>query len=444
HLYNIRYKNSTSYNPETKYTFDVQNLVSTHEMKDYLQLKYTGTKTYFNITDFQWMDFQTNNPLDSGLNPKIFDENGNEVQNNYLIETYQVLFALTTDASAVEREIRETVAEYDGETHTFVFEMENKDDFLIFYKVGGKLGTGNNYVISSDFPGGQPSFREVGYYPVTVSIRDLSNNVIVEDMTYVEIYRANPHLEPADLDFRLGKVYDGIPVDNPEMSYDGKVAGENILQYIYYKIDENDPDHPIQLAEAPKEVGRYKLVVKIPERGNYAAATYSESFIFDITPRNIKVVIPTNIGRKLYDGMPWTGAMTDKNIDGSGDEGLAKNQTIRTQELRLNAVNARQYNPNGADHDLFQWAPAGTDICKIYDENGREVQQNYTIEYSGYVDIQQRQFAFEFDPLVAKFDNTNTTGYFVPVQVLGSYDEDGNVVPTYIQNDDIQIIYSFN
>ncbi|MDE5546184.1 MAG: leucine-rich repeat domain-containing protein, partial [Anaeroplasmataceae bacterium] len=94
HQYNIRYKNSTSYNPDTKYSFDVQNLVSTHEMKDYLQLKYAGTKTYFNITDFQWMDFQTNNPITG--NPKIYDENNNEVQNNNLIETYQVLFGLTT------------------------------------------------------------------------------------------------------------------------------------------------------------------------------------------------------------------------------------------------------------------------------------------------------------------------------------------------------------
>lgn len=442
--YNIRYRNSTSYNPETKYSFDVQNLVSTHEMKDYLQLKYAGTKTYFNITDFQWMDFQTNTPIGAGVNPKIYDENDNEVQNNYLIETYQVLFGLTKDESAIEREIRENVVEYDGELHTFIFEMENKNDFLIFYKVGGKLGTGNNYVISSDFPGDQPSFREVGYYPVNVSIRDLSNKEIVNDLTYIEIYRANPHLEPTDLDFRLGKVYDGKPVDNPEMDYDGKVAGENILQYIYYKITEDDPDHPIQLAEAPKEVGKYKLVVKIPERGNYAAATYSESFIFEITPRHMKVVIPSNIGRKLYDGMPWTAPMNDTNIDGSGDEGLAPNQTIRTQELRLNAVNARQYNPNGTDHDLFKWTPAGTNICKVYDENGREVQQNYTIEYVGYVDILQRQFAFEFDPLVTKFDANNTQGYFVAVKILGTYDENGDVAPTYIQNDDIQIIYSFN
>lgn len=455
HQYMIKHDLSTEVNPSTTHLFTVNNLVTGHVMKDYLQVLYNGTRIYNTVDDFEWHNYLTNDGLAS---PRIFDALGAEVQDNYLVVAHSYLFELTTDASALQRELIPFTGEYDGDPHTFTFNLigADKNDYLISYKItvlsggNGVTGTGNHFISSSTFlPDHQPTFIPVGEYLIEVKISDLSGNEICVDPVTVKITQADPDLKPADATYTLGKVYDGVPVENPEMDYKGKTSGDSLVKYTYYALNPITGDHDILLASNPKTVGEYKLVIDFLGNNNYKPVTYPAK-VFQIKPREITITVPPTdaISSKLYNYQPWSTVIPDTYVNAHTlDTGLATNQTLYNPisstypKLVLTKIDAGTYHYSTNPTD-FYFDDTSSSKCKIFDEFNQEVQDNYVFNISANIQIKQREFVYDFDPLISKFEKGKS--YFVEVNIRGTVEPDGSVGPIYVNSNDIQILYSLD
>ncbi|MDE5856124.1 MAG: hypothetical protein K2H06_03655, partial [Anaeroplasmataceae bacterium] len=233
-------------------------------------------------------------------------------------------------------------------------------------------------------------------------------------------------------------------VDNPEMDYNGKEAGDNLVKYTYYKYNDATGDYDIQLAANPKEVGDYKLVIEFLGSTNYKPVTYPD-LVFQIVPREMTITIPP--ASKLYDGLPWYTTVNNTNVNPTtAYTGLAPNQTLydplqsKNPRLYLLETDAGEYHYSTTPK-AFGW-DNGDVKCKIFDEFNQEVQHNYDIKYVINVTIRQRELAYEFDPLIAKYERGNS--YFVKVIIKGTYEENGSVGPTYVNSSDISIMYALD
>ncbi|MDE6475556.1 MAG: MBG domain-containing protein, partial [Erysipelotrichaceae bacterium] len=126
---------------------------------------------------------------------------------------------------------------------------------------------------------------DAGTYWVKAVVEGTDNYEGLEAKVSFTIEKANSSIT---IDTDLNKVYDGQPVSKPSITQTGS---QSTPVYEWYVKDKGTArtDTWTKLAEAPVEVGSYKLVVSVAEDTNYHGATAEVEFSIKVAP----VVVPT-------------------------------------------------------------------------------------------------------------------------------------------------------
>lgn len=109
---------------------------------------------------------------------------------------------------------------------------------------------------------------------------------------YFETDKRPVNLQVSD----ISKTYDGTPVAEPTVTFDG-VGAEN---FAYYKGDE-------KLTERPTDAGTYKVVVTVDETETHASQKVEKAFT--IAPKKLTMAAGTSkiVSSKTYDGIIYSG-----------------------------------------------------------------------------------------------------------------------------------------
>ncbi|MDE6656539.1 MAG: hypothetical protein K2J85_06075, partial [Anaeroplasmataceae bacterium] len=393
------------------YKFNATNLVPNHRILDYLKLNYDGAREYNKASDFTWMDGGLDVALAS-QKPRILDENGVNVTDNYLLG-YSYLFILNEKITDSAVSILNYNGVFDGLYHTFDIDLlvDEPANFTIKYWV---LGQSKTWTTT------KPQKREVGQDQIAVRIEDATGKVVFEGTAGINITKAEPEVQFEDMNFRLGKIYDGIPISNPSITYNGTPT--TAANYTYYKIAEDGSAS--RLTSNPVDAGRYRLDVEVPSTKNYNGVVHSFD-VFEITPRTITIHISNQ--SKLFDYLSWTHTVQDYEV-----ENLVKGHTLRTNESSNNGI-LMTTSPEVGEYTLlgvtpgFQWQ---NNYLRVYDAGGNEVngptKQNYVVNLLANVKIAERQFDVTFKNKIEVLDNTPK---IMSAHINGTKLEDGSVDP---------------
>lgn len=394
------------------YKFTASNIVPEHKITDYLKLNYDGPKEYNKPTDFTWMD-GVNDVALANQKPRIYDENNVDVTDNYLLG-YSYLFVLNEKITDTAVSITNYVGVYDGQYHSFDIDLlvDDPSQFTIKYWV---LGQSRTWTTT------KPRRIDVGQDQISVRIEDAQGHIVFEGTAGITITKADPEIQFEDLYFRLGKTYDGVPIVNPKVTYNG-VATEAVT-YTYYEIDENG--NARRLNSNPINAGKYRLDVEVLATQNYNSVVHSFD-IFEITPRTITIHIKTQT--KLFDYLSWTHKVEDHEV-----ENLVRGHTLRLDEHSNNGI-LMTSSPEVGEYTLlgvnpgFQWQ---NNFLRIYDANGNEVnsptRENYVVNLLADVKIAERQFSVDFKDDVVLYDGQP---HFISARLNGTVRNDGTIDPS--------------
>lgn len=394
------------------YKFTASNIVPEHKITDYLKLNYDGPKEYNKPTDFTWMD-GVNDVALANQKPRIYDENNVDVTDNYLLG-YSYLFVLNEKITDTAVSITNYVGVYDGQYHSFDIDLlvDDPSQFTIKYWV---LGQSRTWTTT------KPRRIDVGQDQISVRIEDAQGHIVFEGTAGITITKADPEIQFEDLFFRLGKTYDGVPIVNPKVTYNG-VATEAVT-YTYYEIDENG--NARRLNSNPINAGKYRLDVEVLATQNYNSVVHSFD-IFEITPRTITIHIKTQT--KLFDYLSWTHKVEDHEV-----ENLVRGHTLRLDEHSNNGI-LMTSSPEVGEYTLlgvnpgFQWQ---NNFLRIYDANGNEVnsptRENYVVNLLADVKIAERQFSVDFKDDVVLYDGQP---HFISARLNGTVRNDGTIDPS--------------
>ena len=377
-----------------------------------LKLNYDGPKEYNKPTDFTWMD-GVNDVALANQKPRIYDENNVDVTDNYLLG-YSYLFVLNEKITDTAVSITNYVGVYDGQYHSFDIDLlvDDPSQFTIKYWV---LGQSRTWTTT------KPRRIDVGQDQISVRIEDAQGHIVFEGTAGITITKADPEIQFEDLYFRLGKTYDGVPIVNPKVTYNG-VATEAVT-YTYYEIDENG--NARRLNSNPINAGKYRLDVEVLATQNYNSVVHSFD-IFEITPRTITIHIKTQT--KLFDYLSWTHKVEDHEV-----ENLVRGHTLRLDEHSNNGI-LMTSSPEVGEYTLlgvnpgFQWQ---NNFLRIYDANGNEVnsptRENYVVNLLADVKIAERQFSVDFKDDVVLYDGQP---HFISARLNGTVRNDGTIDPS--------------
>ncbi|MDE6195701.1 MAG: MBG domain-containing protein, partial [Erysipelotrichaceae bacterium] len=156
-----------------------------------------------------------------------------------------------------------------------------------FGKITYTYSTSEDGVYTEEVP------SDAGVYWVKASVEGTNNYEGLEAKVSFTIEKANSSIT---IDTDLNKVYDGQPVSEPSITQTGS---QSTPVYEWYVKDEGTArtDTWTKLAEAPVEVGKYKLVVSVAEDINYSSATIEQEFsISEVVNTPEEVPTPPNGG----------------------------------------------------------------------------------------------------------------------------------------------------
>ncbi len=417
------------YNSQTGYKFTASNIVPEHKITDYIKLNYDGPREYNKPSDFIWMD-GVNNVALSNQTPRIYDEFNVDVTDNYIMG-YSYLFVLSETITDAAVSITNYAGVYDGQWHTIEVDLlvDDPSQFTIKYWVIGQ---------SKVWSTTKPRRMDVGQDQIAVRIEREEqgvSRVVFEGTAGITITKADPEIEFEDLYFRLGKTYDGVPIVNPTVTYNGATATG--VKYTYYEIDENGNAH--KLTSNPINAGKYRLDVEVPATNNYNSVVHSFD-IFEITPRTITIHIKTQT--KMFDYLSWTHKVEDHEV-----ENLVKGHTLQSDSNPNNGIlmttspEVGEYTLLGMDPG-FQWQ---TNSLRIYDKDGFEVnsprRENYVVNLLADVTIVGRQFSVDFGSKAFLYDGDP---HFITARINGTVKPDGTVEPyVYVSDFDNDVLIEY-
>lgn len=407
------------------YKFSASNIVPEHKITDYLKLNYDGPREYNKPSDFTWMD-GVNDVVLAKQKPRIYDENNVDVTDNYLLG-YSYLFVLNEKITDTAVSITNYVGVYDGQYHTFDVDLlvDDPSQFTIKYWVLGQSKTWTTL---------KPQRIDVGQDQISVRIEDNQGHIVFEGTAGINITKADPEIEFEDLYFRLGKTYDGQPISNPKVTYNG-VTTESVT-YTYYEIDENGVAH--RLNSNPINAGKYRLDVEVLATKNYNSVVHSFD-VFEITPRTITIHIDTQT--KLFDYLSWTHKVENHEV-----ENLVRGHTLRLDENSNNGI-LMTTSPEVGEYTLlgvnpgFQWQ---NNFLRIYDANGNEVnsptKENYVVNLLADVKIAERQFSVDFKNDAVLYDGKP---HFITARINGTVKNDGTIDPSIFADFDNEVTIEY-
>lgn len=392
------------------YSFKASNLVDTHTIKDYLKLNFDGARVYNQASDFTWLDSISNAPI-SPQTPRIYNENSVDVTSNYLISC-SYLFVLDEAITENSVSINNYDGTYDGNYHTFDVELlaDNPENFTFEYWVIGR---------STSWSTQKPRRKDVGQDQISVRIKDPKGEVVFEGTAGIIIRKADPVVQLEDVNLRLGKEYDGTPIQNPKFTYNGTTA-TNVI-YTYYKVNEDGTT--TQIYSRPVNAGKYRLGAEIPATENYNKVVY-ETTDFEITKRQINIHISPET--KSYDSLSWTHKVLESEV-----ERLVLGHKLRLDDTSNNGILM------SATPDVGEYTTLGdaglhwqNSFLRIYDAAGNEVnspnQENYVVNLSAEVNIVPRNFDVDFKNQTVLYDGQMKT---MAAKINGTKMDDGTVDP---------------
>ncbi|MDE6476087.1 MAG: MBG domain-containing protein, partial [Erysipelotrichaceae bacterium] len=191
---------------------------------------------------------------------------------NYESAETEVEFSISKASNAWTTELSMQGWVYGEEANTPQAEVQ-------FGKITYTYSTSEDGVYTEEVP------SDAGTYWVKASVEGTDNYEGLEAKVSFTIEKANSSIT---IDTDLNKVYDGQPVSEPSITQTGS---QSTPVYEWYVKDEGTAraDTWTKLAEAPVEVGSYKLVVSVTEDTNYHGATAEVEFSIKVET----VVVPT-------------------------------------------------------------------------------------------------------------------------------------------------------
>ncbi|MCM1130077.1 MAG: leucine-rich repeat domain-containing protein [Roseburia sp.] len=400
----------TGLNKKEFYRFSASNLVDSHTIRDYIKLNYSGPGEYNKASDFAWMDGNLNTEIKS---PRIYDLNNVDVTDNYLIG-YSYYFVLNENITDAAVSITNYVGEYDGAWHSIEVDLmvDDPENFSIEYWVLGQ---------SSSWSTRKPQRMDVGQDQISVRIKNtLTNETVFEKTAGITITRTEPEVQFDDLNLRLGKIYDGAPIANPAISYNGSPTTSCV--YTYYKI--NSDGSASKLNYNPIDAGTYRLDVEFPANQNYNSVVHSFE-PFEITPRTITVHISNQA--KQFDNLSWFYTVKDEEV-----ENLVRGHTLRLTESSNNGIlmttspMVGTYTTLGVEPG-FHWQ---NNYLRVYDAEGNEVngptKENYVVNLLANVEIVERQFDVDFKDKAVFYTGNPIS---MAARINGTKKTDGSVDP---------------
>ena len=423
--------------PVDAYTFEVDNLLPNDYFNSHLVSRVTNKGVYASFDSFEW-----------NTGPNIYTAgNGSPVTDNYSIE-YQLYLHITD--TLIEYSAPDVERVYDGQPHSGSVSIFTEGDFTVYYSPTG-LG---------DWTTSPLEFVEVGTHVVHYKIIDkayvdsagAAGVPPIENVYFVvKILSADPMLDLADQSYRLDKVYDGIEVSDPAVTYLGNTRK---VTYTYYQVLESGIIKKLDTTR-PIDAGEYKLLIEVepdesldePGAYNYKAGT--KTIEFSIYKRDFTLYVPTAYSSKVYDGREWDCTFGD---GGNGSViGLvpAKNGNPAHKfegTLLTNLIDAGTYQTA----EQFKWLNGYViydDIPTSSNPYGRNVTHNYEIHYDMKVQIDVAKLDVVISDTIHDYDGNP---YTISVEVKGRkvtyVDENGVIQTTTISdgNYNYQELYSPN
>lgn len=217
--------------------------------------------------------------------------------------------------------------------------------------------------------------KNAGTYDIALSNVKIAHNG--EDVTHlysiVDSYTANFTVRRKPVTISTGsgsKVYDGTPLTNGELTYDGLIAGHTVSANSAFIT-------PVNFGEYQNAVSGFTITS--PEDG-----PVTDNYIITPVYGNLSISKrPITISSKglteTYDGLPHTTTGYDETLTATAtDKGLAPSHTLQI----LSSTPATDYKDGGYENKL---------TYNIYDANGSPAINNYAVtELYGKLVIEKR------------------------------------------------------
>lgn len=313
---------------------------------------------------------------------------------------------------------------YDGEAHSveLVLDIPEEDiEWIEYSDNGGSTWSKTNFSwTDASNVAHYVQFKVKTKYNAKAEIIEapLDTNGNPDDNFAVIIERLETTLNGDNIS--LGKVYDGQPIDLPNVEYNKILSTEDRSEYLtyrYYRKDETgrfvaytqavQGSTPVDI----RDVGVYRLIVNMLDSTNYVGTHPSDpvnsihgplQIEFEITKRPIAIVYRE--GRKDFDGSPWV--ETIRSIDGEVQPILNNPNSGLVEGHEFNGVIQTVSHMAGIYNlsSQFRWTDSG---YKIIENGTKNVTNNYEIVLAIDAEIER----LEFDIQVLSYEGTYDYAY---------------------------------
>lgn len=399
-----------SYNPGTEgdsSTYSLINKVNGHKSENsFLRTSYGDVGILTDISSFEWVDSNMN----KRDNIEITDYDGKNVTHNYNI-MYDIELFITW--SEVEFKVEGYMGEWDGLEHgvKVIVDSISGDIYTSNYEIRYSRTSSNN---PDDYRTEPYLFSDVGVYPVYVCVlREIYDETLDAYVmrpgfggAEVIITQIDSKLELVNPNTNLNKVYDGVAVVNPEITYGGMDKDPNmeLISFDYYEVDEYGNETPMN--HNPYEVGNYKLYIRLSTEGK---GNYSDDELpipFAITKRTL--VISRESASKQYstDDYGWKWEVPNDYVmpNATKYQGLAPNEQI-FGTVQLKTINVGSYK---AQSD-FGWVNVEPVIKNAI--TGMETQNNYDVIFDLHVQITPGKIVYSCASTIFKYSGAPRSIY---------------------------------
>ena len=362
---------------------DIENGVI-HTVQGYLQTTDYINKTYTKIgTDLVWINDYSNTGT---TKIKVLDNTSKSVESNYNV-SYEL--KAKVDFTETMTSVIPFSGVYDGKPHSIQVTINNTspEDYTIEYSLNGTDFTTVNYEFTDVKSDGTAYI--VYYRAYKTSDGEEGKAQASIQNSYVAITKKNAELSFVEAFPALekGKIYDGIPVEDPLVIcldstakytytyYKNYVSAANYVGSNTYKqvqtLNKINQELVSSNGIIPVDVGKYILVVKLAtDSPNYQTA--EKQIEFEITKRTVLLTINSN---KIYNQVAWSKTINENDFDNlpivSGHK--------FTGLLMTKSVNVGTYD----QISQFYWSNG----FSIKDSGNNNVSSNYELIYQLNVEI---------------------------------------------------------
>ncbi len=385
-------------NPDTiPFEYTVSNLVENHYFtsSSILMNKYQTVGVYTQKSDFEWK---------YGVYD-ILNADGVSVTDNYNLE-YEL--ELTIDFSSIEHDVFNVECEYDGQDHQITIVVDNSSELEITYsetKDGVYTTTNPKFrdVYLNDK--GEPEKRMVWFKIVDPT----GNKKPEQGYGYVWIKPKSADIQLMDPYLRLDKIYDGLNVVNPEVTYADMDILPRTITYTYHQVyDDGSIGDPKSVVSS---AGNYVLYIRIDDGHNPNYTNGEKPIYFKIDKRVITISVIDEYGNplpvtKVYDGLTLVKHINNvyvKNLANQSTDGILGEffeGDIQTRSARVG---------NYTKHSDFVWVDEYKILNYYYDSVSGEivcndVSKNYELVYDLDFTISEAQIEWEAYDVEADWD----------------------------------------